>query len=482
MMRVAVWCLQSDFSRRPSMSVVVKVLEGSIEVENNLDYNFTIPVGRRAIRAAGEYSRKKLRLSKDQSAVLEESFKEHKLHRLFKAISKRFRRFRSISIGCSERFRRFRAACALLNLSLINENKISIVACGAIPPLITLLMNGSNRGKKDEMTTLYKLCTVKVNKERAVKALYYCYLELRSSNKRVFLHMHHHLWNLQPKKGGEQGDANKTKEVLESLPDQEEEVIGIITMEDVLEELLQEEILDETDEYVDVHNKYIHVDCFDIHGKQKQQKRTSTFFDFCKAEKGILLCTDVASRCLDIPAVIDGFEQEKKVVVIAATNRKQDLDPALISRFDSMITFGLPDQQTRQEIAAQYAKHLAKSDLAAFAKVTEESIKVMMESGCEELLPANGRKLLNGLVFSLLLPCLIFSQLGQAITLEKMIEWWFIPFNVVLATISGSLIGLLVASIVRPPYPFFKFTIIQIGIGYSAWCMLGSGLGSSWNC
>ncbi|XP_022729225.1 DEAD-box ATP-dependent RNA helicase 51-like [Durio zibethinus] len=49
--------------------------------------------------------------------------------------------------------------------------------------------------------------------------------------------------------------------------------------------------------------RYIHVDCFDIHGKQKQQKRTTTFFDFCKAEKGILLCTDVAARGLDIPAV-----------------------------------------------------------------------------------------------------------------------------------------------------------------------------------
>ncbi|KAJ6309963.1 hypothetical protein OIU76_014830 [Salix suchowensis] len=49
--------------------------------------------------------------------------------------------------------------------------------------------------------------------------------------------------------------------------------------------------------------RYIHVECFDIHGKQKQQKRTSTFFDFCKAEKGILLCTDVAARGLDIPAV-----------------------------------------------------------------------------------------------------------------------------------------------------------------------------------
>ncbi|KAJ9544740.1 hypothetical protein OSB04_024447 [Centaurea solstitialis] len=89
----------------------------------------------------------------------------------------------------------------------------------------------------------------------------------------------------------------------------------------------------------------------------------------------------------------------------------------------------------------------------------------LMASKYVNILPASGRKLLNGLVFSLLLPCLIFSQLGQAITYEKMIQWWFIPFNVVLATLSGSLIGFLVACIVRPPYPYFKFTIVHIGIG-----------------
>uniref|UniRef100_A0A2N9GBQ5 ATP-dependent RNA helicase n=1 Tax=Fagus sylvatica TaxID=28930 RepID=A0A2N9GBQ5_FAGSY len=49
--------------------------------------------------------------------------------------------------------------------------------------------------------------------------------------------------------------------------------------------------------------RYIQVDCLDIHGKQKQLKRTTTFFNFCKAEKGILLCTDVAARGLDIPDV-----------------------------------------------------------------------------------------------------------------------------------------------------------------------------------
>ncbi|EPS69768.1 hypothetical protein M569_04996 [Genlisea aurea] len=68
---------------------------------------------------------------------------------------------------------------------------------------------------------------------------------------------------------------------------------------------------------------------------------------------------------------IDGFEQDKRVVVIAATNRKQDLDPALNSRFDSTITFGLPDQQTREAIVGQYAKHLTRSEMSGIAALAE---------------------------------------------------------------------------------------------------------------
>lgn len=63
-------------------------------------------------------------------------------------------------------------ACALLSLALVNEEyKASIGASGAIPPLVSLLVNASsNRGKKDALTTLYKLCSVKTNKKRALAA------------------------------------------------------------------------------------------------------------------------------------------------------------------------------------------------------------------------------------------------------------------------------------------------------------------------
>lgn len=40
-----------------------------------------------------------------------------------------------------------------------------------------------------------------------------------------------------------------------------------------------------------------------IKGKQKQEKHTSTFFEFRNAHNGILLSTNVAARGLDIPEV-----------------------------------------------------------------------------------------------------------------------------------------------------------------------------------
>ncbi|OWM83366.1 hypothetical protein CDL15_Pgr012847 [Punica granatum] len=93
---------------------------------------------------------------------------------------------------------------------------------------------------------------------------------------------------------------------------------------------------------------------------------------------------------------IDGFEQDKKVVVIAATNRKQDLDPALISRFDSMINFGLPDQQNRREIAAQYAKHLTEAELAEFAAATQGMSGRDIRDVCQQAERSWASKIIRG--------------------------------------------------------------------------------------
>ncbi|KAJ4761422.1 P-loop containing nucleoside triphosphate hydrolases superfamily protein [Rhynchospora pubera] len=95
---------------------------------------------------------------------------------------------------------------------------------------------------------------------------------------------------------------------------------------------------------------------------------------------------------------IDGFEQEKRVVVIAATNRKEDLDPALISRFDSIINFDLPDRETRAEIAAQYAKQLNKDELIKFSLATEGMSGRDIRDVCQQAERHWASKLIRGQV------------------------------------------------------------------------------------
>lgn len=60
---------------------------------------------------------------------------------------------------------------------------------------------------------------------------------------------------------------------------------------------------------------------------------------------------------------IDSFESEGDVLVICATNRKKDLDPALISRTDLSIRFELPDATSRSKIFQRYAKQLNEEEL-----------------------------------------------------------------------------------------------------------------------
>jgi cell division protease FtsH len=75
---------------------------------------------------------------------------------------------------------------------------------------------------------------------------------------------------------------------------------------------------------------------------------------------------------------MDGFEQGQNVIVLAATNRSDVLDPALLrpGRFDRRVNIDLPDRQARREIMAVHFKDkpIAKNvDLDALAAKTAGS-------------------------------------------------------------------------------------------------------------
>jgi transitional endoplasmic reticulum ATPase len=79
---------------------------------------------------------------------------------------------------------------------------------------------------------------------------------------------------------------------------------------------------------------------------------------------------------------LDGLESLNSVIVIAATNRPDIIDPALLrpGRFDRMIEIGLPDEISRQEILKI---HMAKKPLAEDINIEEVAKRTEKYSGAD---------------------------------------------------------------------------------------------------
>ena len=70
---------------------------------------------------------------------------------------------------------------------------------------------------------------------------------------------------------------------------------------------------------------------------------------------------------------MDGFDGSKGVVILAATNRPDSLDPALLrpGRFDRRIPVELPDIQGREEILKVHAKKIKIADTVRFDEIAK---------------------------------------------------------------------------------------------------------------
>ena len=64
---------------------------------------------------------------------------------------------------------------------------------------------------------------------------------------------------------------------------------------------------------------------------------------------------------------LEGYTSQQSTIFVCATNRRNDLDPALLSRFDLSVHFGLPQVAARAQIFSRYAQHLDEQELGKLA-------------------------------------------------------------------------------------------------------------------
>ena len=98
----------------------------------------------------------------------------------------------------------------------------------------------------------------------------------------------------------------------------------------------------------------------------------------------------VSERVVDtLLTEMDGLQELKNVVVLAATNRPDAIDPAILraGRFDKIIDIPMPDEKAREQIFTIHTKRmpLDKSiDIMELAKVTDNYTGAEIENVCRE--------------------------------------------------------------------------------------------------
>jgi len=129
----------------------------------------------------------------------------------------------------------------------------------------------------------------------------------------------------------------------------------------------------------------------DIFKKAKQVSPSIIFFDefdSISRSRGGGMGNDATEKVVNqLLTELDGVEDLENVMVIAATNRKDLIDPAIIrpGRIDSHVELGLPDEKTRLEIFQVHTRKMPLEkgiNLEKMAKITLDWTGADIESAC----------------------------------------------------------------------------------------------------
>jgi proteasome regulatory subunit len=97
---------------------------------------------------------------------------------------------------------------------------------------------------------------------------------------------------------------------------------------------------------------------------------------------------EVQRTLMQLLAEMDGFDNRGDVRIMAATNRADMLDPALLrpGRFDRLIEIPLPDRESRLQILKIHSRkmHTGDVDLEEIAAITEKATGAELEAICRE--------------------------------------------------------------------------------------------------
>ena len=97
---------------------------------------------------------------------------------------------------------------------------------------------------------------------------------------------------------------------------------------------------------------------------------------------------EVQRTLMQLLAEMDGFDNRGDVRIMAATNRADMLDPALLrpGRFDRLIEIPLPDKDSRLQILKIHSRnmHIGDVDLETIAAITDKATGAELEAVCRE--------------------------------------------------------------------------------------------------